>query len=214
MARTIIDNYVVAARMMYDHVMAIIVVNHAVIVIHHVPIVINDSVVEHDVVTAVNVYVPSRLDHVRWVADDDVALRNINILPRNVHRIGHGDRLRGHYWLRGHYRLGSRRDGQRHLVEQRFPMPEAVEVQARQAAPTAFEDEELLRVVIAPDLTASDLGSALVDDAELVAILHDGRVVDLHFYVQVLLRPCFRRRGRSGMGLIEPRYRLMMPGRK
>ena len=59
----------------------------------------------------------------------------------------------------------------------------------------AFEDQELLLVIVAPIL--ADFGAALIDDAEFFAILQHGRIVELHFNVQVLLRPCLCRRGRS-----------------
>ena len=127
------------------------------------------------------------------IADNDVSARDIHW-----------------FWLRGHYRSGRRRDDD--LLEQRLPMAEAFEVQTDQATPLAFEDEELLRVVVAP--VVADFVAALVDDTELVAILQHAGIVDLHFNVQVLLRPCLCRCGRSGTGLIEPRYGNMMPGRR
>ena len=138
----------------------------------------------------------------------------------NDHRITNDNGFMDNHGLANNHRVtdvrpfhyGNPRDGQGDLVEQRLAMAEAVEVQANQAAPVTFEDEEFFRIVVTPDFTAVDLVAALVDDAEFVAILQHGRIVDLHFNVQVFLRPCLCRCGRSRAGLIEPRYSLMMPG--
>jgi hypothetical protein len=167
---------------------AIVNDNHAIIDViadHHAAMQI---ITDHNVM----VNVISAVDHDRPLADNNVA--------RNI---------RGNdYRLRDHHRLRSRGDDD--LVEQRLAPPEAVEVQTNQAAPMAFEDHELLRVVVAPVL--ADFVAALVDDAELFAILQHGRIIELHFNVQVFLRPCLCRRGRPRVGLVKPRYSDVMPG--
>ena len=170
--------------------------NHGVVIDNH------SAFVDHNVTTVVIV------DNVSPIDDNVTAIVNDVVRAvRNIDLVDHGtDNFRGRRV--GDYRLACHHG---HLREQRFAMAKAVEVQAHQAAPLAFEDEELLYVVVAPVL--ADFVAALVDDAELVAILQHGRIVELHFNVQVFLRPCLCRCGRSRMGHIKPRYSRVMPGR-
>jgi hypothetical protein len=202
----VFNHHVVAAVIAHDHRSMVDVVD-----------VVGAFVDHHRVI---DIHRASRFDHVRrlldirWLADDDVLARNIYRARRRMNDFP-GNRphdFRLHDCRRGrHHRSGRRCDGQGDLVEQRLTMAEAVEVQTRQAAPMAFEDQEFLLLVVAPVL--ADFIAALVDDAELVAILQHRRIVVLHFNVQVLLRTCRCRCRRSGTGLIEPRYSLVMPRR-
>jgi len=189
------DNHAIVVHyvLVYDHIAATVVINH--------------PVADHNVVAAINVDAASRLDHIGRLVDNDAIARYIvdrwaNDFP--------GDRPHD-CRLRGHYRTGSRHSRQGDLVEQRLTMAIAVKVQTHQTAPAAFKDQELLLVIVTPVLT--NLIAAIVNDAELVAILQHRGIVVLHFNVQVLLRPCLCRRSQSGMGLIEPRNSLVMPSR-
>ena len=104
-------------------------------VYHHIATVIVDYGVANNHGVADN----HRVADNYWIMDDHT-VGDYDLSARNIHRVR----------LRGHHRSGSRRDD--HLFEERFPMAEAVEVKAHEAAPLAFEDEELLHVVVAPIL--------------------------------------------------------------
>jgi hypothetical protein len=165
--------------------------NHIVAVVnnHATRLIIDHTVANNHIIPVANNDATMIVIHDRAVTDNHFRARDNN-------RIG------SHYdWLHRYSNLG----------EQGLAMAETVEVQAHQAAPVAFEDEELLVIVIAPDLAAIDLVTLAVDNAELVAIDQHVGIVDLHFNVQVLLRPCLCRRGRSRTGLIKPHRVYMMP---
>ncbi len=103
-------------------------------------------------------------NHIIPVANNDATMIVIHdrAVTDNHFRARDNNRIGSHYdWL---HRVSD-------LVEQGLAMAETVEVQAHQAAPVAFEDEELLLIVIAPDLAAIDLVTLAVDNAELVAMV-------------------------------------------
>jgi hypothetical protein len=175
---------------------------------YHV-IVIDVIIVNDDVATMTTID-----DHV--VADNHVGtiiMDHGTMITIDLHaRLGNShvlfDHTGGHIGSLDWWSYWSRCDSP---LEQRLTLSETVEVQAVQAAPVAFHDEQILRVVVAPDVGARNFDAVLVDDLELVAIFHDVRIADLHFNVQVLLRPCLCRCGRPGAGLILPRYSRVMP---
>ena len=202
------DNDTIAALMDHHGVMmnyyVAVIVNYGIVIDHnsaiHIAAVIDNVVIVTDVCVGCGRNV--NIGNCPYDCRLHVSRRHIGRRDVGRHNIGGCDR-----WLCRCNR------GQGDLIEQRLAMAEAVEVQAGQASPMAFEDQELLDIVVAPELAAFDLIAVGVNNAKLLPILQHGRVVDLHFDVQVLLRPCFRRRCRSGTGLIKPRDIRVMPGR-
>jgi hypothetical protein len=170
-----------------DYVVVVMNVDVVVTVDINVAIANNNIMARLDVnvVTRLNINVMLRLDNVVWLACDHCRLH---------------DGLRRNYALRR---------GDNDLVEERLAMAKAIEVQSIQAAPGAFEDEELLLVVVAPVL--ADLVAAGIDDLELISIAQRVGVTDVNADVQILLRTCFRGGSGSRMGLIEPRDARVMP---
>jgi hypothetical protein len=150
--------------------------NHYVIIVH---VIVDDDIVA----TMTDIHV--------IIEDHAAAIIHHHATIIIVYPVRHNYPVRRNYPVRHDYRIGdigpldhrSGRDGHCDLVEQRFTMAESVEIQANQASPVAFHDEQMLLVVVTPDLAALDLVAAGVDNAELVAILHHGRIVDLHFDV-------------------------------
>ena len=164
----------------------------------HVVVVVNNHatrlVIDHTVVD----------NHIVPVANNDATMIVIDhrTLADNHVRTIDKNRFGSHY---------NRAHRQGNFGEQGLAMAETVEVQAHQAAPLAFEDEELLVVVVAPIRTSLDLLALAVDNAELVAIGQRVGIGDFHSDVQVLLRPCLCRRGCARTGLIKPHDARVMP---
>jgi hypothetical protein len=96
-------------------------------------------------------------------------------------------------------------------LEQRLAVAVAVEVEAVEAGPIAFEDHERAAVVPAPKL--ADFVAPLVDDAELVFFLGVRRNVEADFDVQILLRGRFRRCRCTVPGTAKLGYLVDVPWR-
>ena len=186
------------------HVCAAIANVVSVVVDHYVVVTVNVNVavaiIDHNVAAGSDVNVMSRLDIDVMSRLDINVMSRLNVvilLDRRAH-----DRRRRYHALRGR----SRND---HLLKERLTVAEAIKIEAVEAAPRALEDEKLLLVVVAPVFAYFiALG---IDDLELIAIARGVGIGDINPDVQILLRACFGRRGRSRMRLIEPRDARMVP---